>query len=291
MKRISHHITRPLLTLSLCAAMLSPASAQELTPANAQGQLIKADASQLDALKVSRVQPMAFMDTDSAATVRGSLGAVASLERSDDAMINGLPKLTAPAQASGDQGFGFGGQSGEIDLVSLQYGYILGVLPLLRATSSPEKFQELTAQLDQMAKLHALYTGEVGANAQLLVASAKAGEDNSDAYMNLLQSATRGISQAENVEGERLHGYLLTGMWAGFAQLSTMAGGSNAQVAQIGDGIQHLLMKDASFGGSDQQLAAEVSVISGQLRGDKPDTEAVSRSVQKLLAVGADQKG
>ena len=254
-----------------------------MLPAESIGAVGALEPGQLDALTTARVQPIAFMDTTSALHLHASLEAASQLKGDDVTARASAARLEAPAQ----DGLGFGGASRQVDILTMSYGYALGVLPLLKATQG-DALPTTLERLKVMAPLHASYSAETRAQIEAYLASASGPELSHAAYLRLLRAASLGIAQAEGVQDQRVHGYLLAGLWAGLATLASESGSVPPIMAPLGQGIEEMMLKDASFGGSDQQVAAQLKRISAQLAQDTPNKALVSEAVKALLSIKAD---
>lgn len=262
------------------SAMIS-AEASGKVDALAEGQLAK--------LQITTVQPVAFMDTTSGASVQASFQAVEGFS-ADAAATSRLSSVTptpkAPPAQDGQEGLGFAGSSRELDILTLQYGYLLGALPMLKAAKG-DAFGAYLQDISKMAPLHDKYTPEAKAQIEAYLKSASGSFDN-QAYLGMLRAATQGIANAQDSNGQRLHGYLLVGLWAGFSTIASESGSVPANLATIGEGLVQMLEKDAKYGGSDQQLATHVNAMAAQLASGQPDKTKITDAVKALLSVSAD---
>lgn len=259
-----------------------------LTPAEVVGTTTPLEAGQLDALKVEHVQPVAFMDTTSAAQVQASIEAVGQVKNSADlsSRLN-APKPVMP-QGSGDQGMGFAGDSSQVDIVTLQYGYILGALPLLQIAKGDE-FQGYVAELQKLSSAHKLYAPAASAQIEAYLKAAATGKIDQVAYMGMLREATQGIANSKDPSGQRLHGYLLMGLWSGFVSMASEAGKVPANIFAIGNALEQLMTQDSSYGSSDQRLAGQLKVLNSVLKEEPISKEKVATSIKVILATKADK--
>jgi hypothetical protein len=295
----THNTLKRLFTGALSASLLvtamSGAYAADPLPADLLSgkaavklQPMEGDIQQL---QVTKVQPILLSDSGARNQVSAIFSVAANLKTDDaqKARITGAaPAITMPA-ADGEQGFGFGGSSTELDIVSLQYGYLLGMLPLLQA-SSPDKFKETVTMFDSLAELNGFYGPEAQAAIKTFVGDAKQGKLNDKAYMEMITGATQGMASATDPSVERRHGYLLLGLWSGLTTLAVEAGAVPENLAASGNTLVMLLEKDAAFGGSDVQLAAKLKLVIAGIKAATPDKAAVQQHIQSMFSVEADKK-
>jgi hypothetical protein len=298
---IAQHNLKRLLSGVLCSALLLSAStltAQEpvAIPADLLSGKAGTKLGALDydpmSLKVAKVQPVIFSDSGARTQVSAVASRIPQLQADDaqKARISGsIPAITMPAADSGEQGFGFGGSSTELDTVSLQYGYLLGMLPIVQAASA-DKFKETVATLDSLSQLNQFYGPELQAAVKAYLDSAKQGQFNDKAYMEMLGGATQGMASTSDSSVERRHGYLLLGLWSGFASIAVESGSVPENLAASGNTLVMLLEKDAAFGGSDVQLAAKLKLVIAELKNPAPDKAAVQKHIMSFFDVQADQK-
>lgn len=279
---------------SVAMAETPPAEAADvmdlstLTPAEVVGATTPLQEGQLGALKVDYVQPVAFMDTTSAAQVQASIESVGQVKNSADlsSRLN-APKPVMP-QDSGDQGMGFAGDSSQVDIVTLQYGYILGALPLLQIAKGDE-FQGYVAELKKLSSAHKLYAPAASAQIEAYLSAAAQGKIDQVAYMGMLREATQGIANSKDPSGQRLHGYLLMGLWSGLLSMSVEAGQLPDNINTFGTALEQLLTKDSSYDSSDQRLAGQLKVLNAVLKESPISKEKVSTSIKVILATKADK--
>lgn len=247
-----------------------------------EGELGELEPGQLESLEVAKVQPTAFTDVRSTQAVGETLARVQDQDASDQ--VVDVTGEVASAGDSADEGFGFGGSSTKLDIVSLKYGYMLSTLPLLKGA----KLAETAKTLAQLSKLNGMYSPEVARHLVALVHSAENGGVDAAALTGLMTASAQGIASAADSSGERVHGYLLAGMWMGLAQTTAVLGNSNEGFATLGGSIAQMLEKDASFGGSDRTIALQIRAVSNQLAAAKPDSGKVNAAVKAALATSAD---
>jgi hypothetical protein len=295
MKTIKHTI-RDLTMSALCAFALFGApslGAQELPADLFSGPAaVQLGATTIDPLSLStaKVQPILLSDSGSRTQVGGVLSQTSQLKASDaqrSRVSASVPSIKAPA-ASGDQGFGFAGESSEIDTISLQYGYLLGMLPLLQATS-PDKFQETLKTLQGVAQLNDLYGKNSQAAIKAFTAAASQGKFDERAYMDMILGGTQDMAAASDSSSERMHGYLVIGLWSGLAMLAAEADAIPAALPSTGNTLVMLLEKDANFGGSDLQLAASLKAVIAELASPSPNKDTLQKHVMAMMEVKADK--
>ena len=246
------------------------------------GQLGQLEDGQLESLEVAKVQPTAFADSSSTQAI--GLAFAMAQGQDDTASVVDVTGEVAAAGATADEGFGFGGSSNASDIISLKYGYMLASLPMLKG----QRLKDTAAALAKLGQLNGMYSGEVARHLIAVVDSAERGDVDVDALTSLMTASAQGIASASDSSGERVHGYLLAGMWLGLAQTSAAVGASNEGFASLGTSIAQMLEKDASFGGSDRSIALQVRGISTQLAAKAPDASRVNSAVKTALAASAD---
>lgn len=245
----------------------------------------------LASLQVTKVQPVVFQSTDAQAEVDGLFGAAANLEEdaSQKLRLNeAMPEVSVP-EGFADEGFDFAGASTELDVVSLQYGFILASMPLLQA-ANPDAYKKMSGKLEQLAALNKAFAPGVATLLTSYTGSVKQGKPNAETLVKLLRATTQGMASAGDPAVERRHGYLLLGLWGGLITLSAESGKILPGLVSVGDSMIMMLEKDASFGGSDMQLAAKTKSVVALLKADTLDKAAVTKGVQSMLSVQADQK-
>lgn len=247
------------------------------------------EGADLASLEVVKVQPVMFNSTDTMAAVDAVMtsASAATGEEGQAARIMG----TMPAVEMGEmseEGFDFGGESTQLDIISMQYAYILGSLPVLFALDK-DGFKKTVEGLAEFAPLHGAFSPKTKAALDAYVAALKAGKLDSNQYIQIMLQATQGIASAGSPAEERRHGYLLLGMWAGYVTMSAEAGKLDADIAGMGNGLVMMLEKDAVIGGSDKQLAAKVKQVNAAVSGGKVDKAKIAAAVKGMLAVTADK--
>lgn len=285
----------PTTTSSTARAEVPPSSAEAatidlsaLTPAEVVGTTQPLAEGQLDALKVDHVQPVAFMDTTSAAQVQASLEAVGQVKNSADLSSRIVATMPVkPKAQDGQEGLGFAGSSSEVDIMTLKYGYILGALPLLQISKGDE-FAAYIKELKQLAGYHKYYTPAASAKIETYLNAAATGKIDQVAYMAMLREATQGIASSKDASGQRVHGYLLMGLWSGLLSMSVESGQLPENINSFGRALEQLLTKDSSYGSSDQRLAGQIKVLNSVLRESPVSKEKVATSIKVILATKAD---
>ena len=178
------------------------------------------EGADLASLEVVKVQPIMFQSTDTMAAVDAVMtsASMASAEEGQAARIMGTMPAVEMADM-GEEGFDFGGESTQLDIVAMQYAYILGSLPVLFALDK-DGFKSTVDGLAQFAPLHGAFSAKTKASLDAYTAALKAGKLDSNQYIQIMLNATQGIASAGSPAEERRHGYLLLGMWAGYVTMS-----------------------------------------------------------------------
>lgn len=300
--RLATASRRALAALALCGALLPasslladepapPVNPSAQLPAGTQSTLEGAQDDLLSSLKVTRVQPVIFTSSDEIASVRAVLSANARAAHGADQKIRVSelpPTITVPKR--GKKGFSFAGASSELDIVSLKYGFMLASLPLLQQASSPEDYEGMLNQLDQLAAIDEVYAAPLAEHIKAYVAAAKAGTMDMEHYMGMLTSATQGMASATDPAIERMHGYLMLGLWSGLVVMAAEADQLAPSLKSQGEALTLLLEKDATYGGSDSLLATQVKLITAELGKPSPTRSTLSSAVREILQVQPDKK-
>ena len=246
-------------------------SAEEVVATGTMGGLEALEDSQLASLEVSKVQPVLFQSTDDGAQVRAIFGVAQTAEPRADQTLRLKDALVTPEvpEGVGEEGFDFAGDSTQLDVVSLQYGYVLGALPALKQMA-PEQFGAMQAKLGAMRKLDAAYSQDTQAQIKAYADALAKGDLDTDAYLGMMRAATRGIAQAGDPAVERRHGYLLLGLWSGLTTLAVETESGTQDLKHTGEALVMMLEKDATYGGSDMALAKKVRAVNAKLGGESP---------------------
>lgn len=258
--------------------------------AGALGETEQATDDLLTGLKVTKIQVTAFTSTDEHTGTRALFqsSTSASFEDADKAALLGAQVKVTPPEGAGEEGFDFAGSSTQLDTTSLQYGFALGSIVLI-LEASPDDAKATIAELGGFGALDKVYDPEVQKHLTAYKKALAEGKIDGDAYTNLLQSCTQAIGRAGDSSGERLHGYMLTGLWISMAAIAAHTNTSTSVVADTGKSIVMMLEKDASYGGSDRAIAIAVRGIVKELEKDKPALSVVLEKSQKAFAAKADK--
>lgn len=264
-------------------------SAEGVVDASVGATTALPEGADLASLEVVKVQPVMFQSTDTMAAVDAVMtsASMASAEEGQAARIMGTMPPVEMGEMS-EEGFDFGGESTQLDIISMQYAYILGSLPVLFALDK-DGFKKTVDGLAQFAPLHGAFSAKTKASLDAYAAALKAGKLDSKQYIQIMLNATQGIASAGSPAEERRHGYLLLGMWAGYVTMSAETGKLDKDLAGMGNGLVMMLEKDAVIGGSDKQLAAKVKQVNAAISGGTPDKAKIAAAVKAMLAVTADK--
>ena len=287
----THRITKT-LGMGALGLMMMWTGALQAQPL--QGPLLpasthfRADASlDLEALSVAKIQPTAFMDSASALAMSELMayGDAMTPDASRGAHLrDSLPK---PGQDAAHEGLGFAGHSTTLDLSALQYGYMLGALPLL-ARADALAHQATLIELERLSDLASHLSPQTAQAIATYLKGARAGQLDTGAYMNVMRAASDGLAQAQDASQERRHGYLMVGLWSAMSALAIEAGMTPASLLVLGQSLGQLLERDASFGGSDRALAAQVHLIREQAAAASPDKARVYGAIRAMMGVKSD---
>lgn len=269
--------------LLLCANAADVAAQPQLTMGQ---EHFSAQTLNLEQLEIAKVQPTAFMDTSSAISM-SEMMAYGDAMAPDASLASRISDSLPANAAQADQGLGFGGQSTTQDIASLQYGYLLGALPILQRADKASFDQALT-KLEQFSSLHSSYQAQTTAALLTYIKGARQGQIDTGAYMNIMRAASEGIAQAKGAEAERRHGYLMVGIWSAMSTMALESGRVPSSLKGIGDALSKMLIKDSSFGGSDRALAAHIQLISEESLSAAPDKARVYKSLKSMMSAQAD---
>lgn len=266
--------------LSASGAMAQPAAQIE-----GNSQLGHLDDGMLERLQVAQVQPVVYSHVGAKTELAGVMWRASQLKASPAASARlAAPELAAPSPA---EGLGFGGSATELDTLSLRYGHVLGLLPLMQAVK-PEQFKVTAAQLGGLNELEAAFGAQTRGHIAQFVADAQRGKINSDAYLGMMQGCVQDIAATNDSAVQRRHGYLLLGLWSGLALTSAESDAVTTNLVATGRVLVELLEKDAAYGGADQQLANVVRAMTEELAQTTPSDDALAHMAQRMLAVRAD---
>lgn len=271
----------------------------EKLPALKQEEILdKTDVTQLggvsdadiESLEVTAVQPVVFQDQQDTTDATAALSTVASIkENADEAktLESDYSQMSLPKGKSEEEGLGFAGKSRELDIVSLRYGYMLASLPLIKALS-PKKYDTVFATAKKLTGLNKFYNPSTQAQLTAYLNNAEKGNFNGSDYANLLSATTRDMAQGSSADKQRVHGYLLVGLWTGYARMLAASGKGSTKMANVGEALRTMLLKDASFGGSDIKLAGQVKIVAGNIK-DTPNKANVKSAIAQMMATKADK--
>lgn len=269
--------------LLLCAHTANVAAQPQLTMGQEHFQ---AQTLNLEQLEIAKVQPTAFMDTTSAISM-SEMMAYGDAMAPDASLASRVSDAMPARAAQEDQGLGFAGQSTTQDIASLQYGYLLGALPLLQRADKAS-FDKALLKLEQFASLHSGYQPQTTTAILTYIKGARQGSIDTGAYMNVMRAASEGIAQAKGPDQERRHGYLMVGVWSAMSTMALESGRVPSSLKGIGDALSKMLIKDSSFGGSDRALAAHIQLISEESLSAAPDKARVYKSLKEMMSAKAD---
>jgi len=227
-----------------------------------------------------RVRPVVLASPDATLVpVRLALavqGGVASRERVDAA-------LTAAHVDA--EGMGFAGASTPQDVAALQTGLLVATLPLAESRGA-EKLAEAGRLIQRSAEGLPGLQPASRERLQKLAERVAAGTVDGDAVNGVVRAATEGMGEKGK---ERVHGYLLVGIWTGLCTLAAAIETGDADLANMGSALALMLEKDADFGGSDRKLAAEVRKLAAEMRAETPAPEQILAGVAAVLQARPDR--
>lgn len=282
MKQVKRAMWTGVCQFGLGLMLATNAWAGEMNPGPMTQGIEPVEEVALERLRVSKVQPVVLGDSTADARISMTLAA-ASVSRAESAQID----VDVTGLELDEEGMGFAGSSTKLDIVSLQYGYLLGNMPLA-AAGEGEQMKKLTDTLDAMRQLHGVYDADLGAKISKFAESARAGQIDHVAYLEMMRAAGQGIASANDTAGQRRHAYLLLGMWTGMASMSAAAQSAPKEVRDMGSMLVDLLEKDAAFGGSDRALAGKIKLINNALGEPEISTAAVSAAITEMMNIEQD---
>lgn len=283
MKQVKRAMWTGVCQLGLGLMLATNAWAGEVSPGPMTQGIESVGEAALEELRVSKVQPVVFGDSAADARLSMTMAAASGVQQVESAQVN----IDVAGLELGEEGMGFAGSSTKLDIVSLQYGYLLGNMPLAAAAKG-EQMKKLTDTLDAMQQLHGVYATDLGGKISKFVKSARAGKIDHVAYLEMMRAAGQGIASANDTAGQRRHAYLLLGMWTGMASMSAATQSVPKEVRDMGGMLVDLLEKDAAFGGSDRALATKIKVINGELGKSKISTAAVTAAISEMMNIEQD---
>jgi hypothetical protein len=271
----------------LAAAMcLVPGAVAQPAPQAAQGKLGAMEDGMLERMQVTRVQPVVYSHIGARTEMAGVMWRAGQVKATSAQRARlAVPELASASPS--EDGLGFGGSATELDTMSLRYGHVLGLLPLLHAVN-PSQFKVTVAQLGQLGALEGEFGAQTRGHIQAFVADAQRGKINSDAYLGMMQGCVQDIAGASDASVERRHGYLLLGLWSGLALTSAESDAVTTGLVSSGRVLIELLEEDAAYGGADRSLANLTRAMTDELAQATPSDEVLAQLAQRMMAVRAD---
>lgn len=239
----------------------------------------------LSEYKTVAVQPV-LSASDSRGLFESELAASASMLTIKPAQASAAKKASDAFLAGQDQGFGFAGKAQSTDVALLMIGDTLGMLPLAMKID-PAAAKQQAAQLQVViTKIEGKVAPNVTKGLNLALAAAQAGDFETTTKALLV---TMAISADSITQGsERPHGYMATGIYAGLATLFVASEQPNQALAELAAPLVMLLEQDASMGGADRTVAAQLKIVAGELASPSPNLGKVVAAIQAMNAVKPD---
>ncbi|MEC9439842.1 MAG: hypothetical protein VYE40_01930 [Myxococcota bacterium] len=255
----------------------------EMTP-----ELASVEDAQLDNLEIARVQPVVMADQSAELQVSVTF-ARASKANGANAMdlVQTMQNVEALQAEGEEEGLDFAGSSNKLDIAALQYGFVLGMAPMMSVLEGQDR-AEMLQQLEALSSANALFGNTTRQAIEKYVKSAASGKADHAAFMEMMRAASQDIASSGDPSIERRHGYLLVGLWSGLSRLSAEVGQNSRDLAATGDILVQLLEKDAIYGGSDRELAKQVRLVNAELRKDVPSKEVVRAALAEMVKVSQD---
>ena len=255
----------------------------EMTP-----ELAAVESTELENLEVARVQPVVMADQSAELQVSATFARASRANAADAMDLAATMKSVDALRAEGEEeGLDFAGSSNKLDIAALQYGFVLGMAPMMSVLKGEDR-QAMLGQLKSLASANALFGATTRAAIEKYVASASSGKADHALFMAMMRAASQDIASSNDPSMERRHGYLLVGLWSGLSRLSAEVGQNSRDLASTGDILVQLLEKDAIYGGSDRELAKQVRIVNAELRKDVPSKDAVRAALAAMVKVSQD---
>lgn len=184
----------------------------------------------------------------------------------------------------------FAGAATEGDLWAMKAGLLGGSLVFTR-DNNPAMHK---AALDWLGKNMKPVESLDDATANAFTAYIQAVKENKEAeavaplYSKFMVKAylnSTAKEVTEDNEGRRLHGYLLGGAWAALAHQSAVNGKAPKSIIDFGKALQQIFENESIEGGTDQQLAKQLAVITDELEKEKPEAETVAQAIEKMNTI------
>ena len=173
------------------------------------------------------------------------------------------PRVAVPAFEPGvADGLAFAGTADDADVRILRYGYFLGLMPALVASSNASREATAAKLLGSIDTLTPLGPEVVAA---VRAALARPDEVDGAASARVMALAQRGLADGD----ARKHGYLASGMWLGLTLLAVWQAEVDETLLGMAGPLADLLEEDAAFGGTDRGVAGVLRGVAEAL-GQRP---------------------
>ena len=245
---------------SLAAMMLAGGTALAQQPTQAD----------LDGAKVVEVQPvftLGLSETSAWNAIAGLLSMNGTVNKLGDAGTAILSR----------GGFGFAGASTRTDVAALQYGVMAGATLIVHA-KDPELLKKLGAVLQAGRDDVAGLSPDVTKVLDGLVAAAVKGQTDTKSLAYLMLAAQNGIAAGP----QRLHGYLMAGLWSSMALWVATMEGVPKGYASMAEPLAVMLDEDAKFGGSDRKLATHLRAMAAELMKKERDLKVLGTHFEAI---------
>jgi len=224
----------------------------------------------------------------SASNTRGQFEATLAAQASTFTYAQDKADVTKKAASKGleTSGFGFAGKAGGGDVALLILGSTLGMLPAAMKLDAATAKNNATQIQALMPKLEGRVNGDV-LKAVGIALTAIQGDDFQTALKALLVAMALSADSIKK-GNERAHGYMATGLYAGLSATWAAAGQQNTAYAELAAPLVMLLEEDASMGGADRQVAAQLKIVGAEMAAGSPSLDKVVSAIGAMQAVKPD---
>lgn len=266
---------------TLLAATCLFGTAAQAQPTNTLGN---ADHIDLESLSVSVVQPVASADATTNDEMFRFMAHADALKQMPGEFHKNLPELKTSMFTTSDDGFGFGGRSTKVDIVSLKIGYMMGALPLVYKKDKVK----YNSQLKIINKVANSTIFDVATRQQMKRFLTSSSKLNGKAYTAMMSALSKSMAKSKTASNQRKHAYMLVGLWVTLNTMSLATDNTPSYLSNIGNILANMLEKDAAFGSSDKTLARHIRTITRETKKALPNKKAVYGALRAMTKVKKD---
>jgi hypothetical protein len=190
------------------------------------------------------------------------------------------------AKLEGGSGFGFAGKAQAADVLLLNIGTTIGMLPTTMNIDPAAAKQRIPQFQAALTAVKGKVAAEVVKAIELALAAADAGDFQTTTKALLVAMALSADSIRKG--SERPHGYMATGLYVGLATMFIAAGQPTQPLADIAVPLVAYLKQDAVLGGADRKVAAQLEIIAGELVAPAPSLDKTLAAIEAMNAVKPD---